>query len=212
MLIRELLESTEFELANQEQAAGEAYDELTNFLGTIDTKSDPVQLVTRLEQLQSEYPMIDQILDLFPQTRLIKNVAFALDSIVAGRPQDALSHLGRALGGRVGTVAQLARAGSEFRQGDTKSAAITALGATPLGQQLNRGRSLADRASSAVLALNDPKQAVQRVRDRVLPQQEPAPIDDRSPEPAPPAQAPRSAEDLPYWAERERLRRLSGQS
>ena len=55
MKIRELLEQTDFELANQEPSQQDI-DTIQDFIDTIDPQQDtPKQVLTRLQQLQPEY-------------------------------------------------------------------------------------------------------------------------------------------------------------
>jgi len=193
MRIKELapepIPSTDFELANQEPSQ-EDLDTVQDFVDIIEHLR-PAEALTRLQQLQREFPTLDHILDLIPQTRLVKNIALAVDSLIAQRPQDALNHLGRAVGGAVGTMATVANVGSSLKAGDYVGAAKQTLAATPVGQTVNKGFQLGKRAGIAGQALMDPATAYTTMKNRLLPQQEPAPVDNKT-------------------DELERLRRLSG--
>lgn len=193
MKIQELFEQTDFELANQEPSA-EDVDAIKDFIDTIDPQSDtPQQVLTRLQQLQQEYPLLDRITDMIPQTRMVKQIALAVDSLVANRPVDALAHLGQVVGGHVATAATVAQTAQSLAKGDIKGAAQQAFGATQIGRDYNRGQQLAQRVGQAAQALNDPKQAYTDIRNRIIPQQAPAPVVDKT-------------------NELERLKQLSGQS
>ena len=172
--------STDFELANQEPSQDDI-DTVKDFVDTIE-HLEPRQALTRLQQLQQEYPTLDRILDLIPQTKLVKNVALAVDSLIANRPQDALSFMGRAVGGTVGTIATVANVGSSLKAGDYVGAAQQTLAATPVGQTVNKGFQLGQRAGIAGQALMDPMTALTTMKNRILPQQEPAPVDNKTDE------------------------------
>lgn len=186
MKIHELFEQTDFALANQEPSQ-EDVDTVQDFINTIDPQTDtPQQVLTRLEQLQQEYPLLDRITDMIPQTRMVKQIALAVDSLVANKPMAALAHLGRVVGGGVATAATVAHAAQSLAKGDYTGAAQQAFGVTQIGR---RGQQLAQHVGQAAQALNDPNQALTDIRNRILPQQ----VVDRS-------------------SELERLRQLSGQS
>lgn len=193
MRIRDIIKQTDFELANQEPSA-EDVDAIKDFIDTIDPQTDtPQQVLTRLQQLQQEYPLLDRITDMIPQTRMVKQIALAVDSLVANKPMAALSHLGRVIGGGVATAAAVAHAAQSLSKGDIKGAAQQAFGATQIGRDYNRGQQVAQRVGKAAQALADPAQAYTDLRNRILPQQAPAPVADKT-------------------NELERLRQLSGQS
>lgn len=193
MRIRDITEQTDFELANQEPSV-EDVDAVKDFIDSIDPQTDtPQQVLTRLQQLQQEYPLLDRITDMIPQTRMVKQIALAVDSLVANKPMAALSHLGRVIGGGVAAAAAVAHAAQSLSKGDYTGAAQQAFGATQIGRDLNRGQQVAQRVGQAAQALADPAQAYTDLRNRILPQQAPAQVVDRS-------------------SELERLRQLSGQS
>lgn len=177
MLIRDIIEQTEFELANQEPAP-EDVNTLQDFVDTIDPRTDtPQRVLTRLQQLQKEYPLLDKITDMIPQTRMAKAVALAVDSLVANRPLDALGHLGRVVGGGVATAATVAQTAQKLSKGDYMGAATQAFGATQSGQDYNRGVKLGQRIGTAAYALANPQQTYTDIKNRIIPQQKPAPID-----------------------------------
>lgn len=182
MKIRELLEQTDFELANQEPSQQDI-DTIQDFVDTIDPQQDtPKQVLTRLQQLQQEYPLLDRITDMIPQTRMAKAVALAVDSLVANRPMDALSHLGQVVGGQVAKAATVANTAQSLAKGDYMGAAKQAFGATRLGQDYNRGQQMAQRFDQATQALANPQQAYTDLKKGILPQQAQAPVDDKTTE------------------------------
>lgn len=192
MRVRDIIEQTDFELANQEPAQ-EDVDAIQDFIDTINPQVDtPKQVLTRLQQLQQEYPLLDRITDMIPQTRMAKAVALAVDSLVANRPLDALTHLGKVVGGQVATAATVANTAQSLAKGDYMAAARQAFGATRLGQDYNRGQQMVQRFDQAAQALANPQQTYIDLKNRVIPQQAPAPIDN-------------------VGDELDRIRRLSGQ-
>jgi len=182
MKIRELIEQTDFELANQEPSQQDI-DTIQDFIDTIDPQQDtPKQVLTRLQQLQQEYPLLDRITDMIPQTRMAKAVALAVDSLVANRSMDALTHLGQVVGGQVAKAATVANTAQSLAKGDYMGAARQAFGATRLGQDYNRGQQMVQRFDQATQALSNPQQAYTDLKNRIIPQQAPAPVDNKTDE------------------------------
>ena len=98
-------------------------------LGTIDVKTErPQTLLNKLTGWMKEYPMLDKVTDLIPQTRLIKAIAAAADAIESGDPKSALASLASGLTGNVGKVVQqanqLVNVGSNLAQGNLQGAAL----------------------------------------------------------------------------------------
>ena len=98
-------------------------------LGTIDVKTEkPQTLLNKLTGWMKEYPMLDKVTDLIPQTRLIKAIAAAADAIESGDPKTALASLASGLTGNVGKVVQqanqLVNVGSNLAQGNLQGAAL----------------------------------------------------------------------------------------
>jgi hypothetical protein len=168
MKIREVIDS---------EPSEQDVDTVSDFVDAIEHLK-PTEALTQLKQLQQEYPTLDRILDLIPQTRLVKNVALAVDSLIAQRPQDALNHLGRAVGGHASTVATVANVGSSLKSGDYKGAAQQALNTTRAGQNLNKGLKLGQQADTMATALMDPQQTYTDLKKGIIPQQKPQPVDD----------------------------------
>ena len=69
-------------------------------MGTIDVKTEkPQSLLNKLTGWMKEYPLLDKVTDLIPQTRLIKAIAAAADAIESGDPKSALASLASGLTG-----------------------------------------------------------------------------------------------------------------
>jgi hypothetical protein len=98
-------------------------------LGTIDpAKEQPQTLLNKLNGWMKQYPILDKVTDIIPQTRLIKAIARAADAIEAGDNKGALSALAGAVGGQLAQVAKAVNVGSALAQGDVKQAALAAGG------------------------------------------------------------------------------------
>jgi len=98
-------------------------------LGTIDpVKEQPQTLLNKLNGWMKQYPLLDKVTDIIPQTRLIKAIAAAADAIEAGDSKTALNALAGAVGGQLATVAKAVNVGSALAQGDVKQAALAAGG------------------------------------------------------------------------------------
>ena len=98
-------------------------------LGTIDpAKEQPQTLLNKLSGWMKQYPLLDKVTDIIPQTRLIKAVAAAVDAIEAGDSRTALNALAGAVGGNLAQVARAVNVGTALAQGDVKQAALAAGG------------------------------------------------------------------------------------
>jgi hypothetical protein len=98
-------------------------------LGTIDPqKEQPQTLLNKLNGWMKQYPILDKVTDIIPQTRLIKAIAAAADAIEAGDSKTALNALAGAVGGGLATIAKGVNVGSALAQGDVKGAALAAGG------------------------------------------------------------------------------------
>jgi hypothetical protein len=98
-------------------------------LGTIDPqKEQPQTLLNKLSGWMKQYPILDKVTDIIPQTRLIKAIAAAADAIEAGDSKTALNALAGAVGGQLATLAKGVNVGSALAQGDVKQAALAAGG------------------------------------------------------------------------------------
>ena len=98
-------------------------------LGTIDpVKEQPQTLLNKLNGWMKQYPLLDKVTDIIPQTRLIKAIAAAADAIEAGDSKTALNALAGAVGGQLAQVAKAVNVGSALAQGDVMSAALAAGG------------------------------------------------------------------------------------
>lgn len=98
-------------------------------LGTIDpVKEQPQTLLNKLNGWMKQYPLLDKVTDIIPQTRLIKAIAAAADAIEAGDSRTALNALAGAVGGGLANVARAVNVGTAVAQGDVKAAALAAGG------------------------------------------------------------------------------------
>ena len=98
-------------------------------IGTIDpVKEQPQTLLNKLTGWMKQYPILDKVTDIIPQTRLIKAIAAAADAIEAGDSRTALNALAGAVGGQLANVAKAVNVGSALAQGDVKQAALAAGG------------------------------------------------------------------------------------
>lgn len=123
--------------------------QIQGLLGTIDpAKEEPQGLLTKLSGWIKQYPVLDKVTDMLPQTRLIKAIANAVDNIEAGNGQGALQALaGAVTGGAAANINQVNRAvntGTALAQGDVQSAALAAGGSVgKVAQAANVGQNLA---------------------------------------------------------------------
>ena len=98
-------------------------------LGTIDpVKEQPQTLLGKLTGWIKQYPILDKVTDILPQTRLIKAIALAVDAIEGGDSKGALNALAGAVGGGVAKAAQAVNVGTALAQGDVNQAALAAGG------------------------------------------------------------------------------------
>lgn len=108
-------------------------EDIQALLGTIDpAEEQPQTLLNKLNGWMKQYPILDKVTDIIPQTRLIKAIAAAADAIESGDNKGALASLAGGLTGgigkAVGTVNTLANTGTALAQGDLKGAALAAGG------------------------------------------------------------------------------------
>jgi hypothetical protein len=98
-------------------------------LGTIDpVKEQPQTLLNKLSGWMKQYPVLDKVTDIIPQTRLIKSIAAAIDALDAGDSRTALNALAGAVGGQLANIAKAVNVGTALAQGDVKQAALSAGG------------------------------------------------------------------------------------
>lgn len=169
MQIKELLEAAG-EIPPQEPApavtvdaepTGKDVEEIQALLGTIDpVKEQPATLLNKLTGWLKDYPILDKVTDIIPQTRLIKAIALAVDSIEAGDNRGALAALAGGLTGGVGkavsTLNTVANTGTALAQGDVGAAARAAGGnVAKLAKGADAAASLAQgNVAGAVGAVN----------------------------------------------------------
>jgi hypothetical protein len=123
------------ELVNPDPAAAEPeptvqdVQDIQALIGTIDpAKEQPQTLLNKLTGWMKQYPLLDKVTDIIPQTRLIKAIAAAAEAIEAGDSRTALNSLAGAVGGGLANVAKAVNVGSALAQGDIKQAALAAGG------------------------------------------------------------------------------------
>ena len=117
-----------------EEPTPQEIQQIQQLIGTIDPqKEQPQSLLSKLTGWMKQYPLIDKITDIIPQTRIVKAVSAAVDAIEKGDNVTALNSLAGALTGNVGkavnTVARAVNTAQALSQGDVK-AAISAQGGT----------------------------------------------------------------------------------
>lgn len=113
-------------------------------LGSIDDLP-PEQAVSTISGWLKNWPVLDRVTDLLPQTRLIKAVASAIDAVQAGDPKAAITALASGgLGKGVQQAAQLTNTGTALAAGDVTGAALAAGGsAAKAATVANVGQNLA---------------------------------------------------------------------
>jgi len=123
MLIKELVDPT-IQPADPEPTPQDIQT-IQSLLGSIDpAKEQPQTLLNKLNGWIKEYPILDKVTDIIPQTRLVKSIAAALDALDAGDSKTALNALAGAVGGQLAQVARAVNVGSALAQGDIKQAAL----------------------------------------------------------------------------------------
>lgn len=127
MLIKELVappEAPPAATAEPEPTEKDVAD-IQALLGTIDpVKEQPQSLLNKLTGWMKQYPVLDKVTDIIPQTRLIKAIAAAVDAVEAGDSKTALNALAGAVGGGLAQAARAVNVGSALAQGDVKGAAL----------------------------------------------------------------------------------------
>jgi hypothetical protein len=149
-----------------EEPTPQEVQQVQNLIGTIDPqKEQPQTLLSKLAQWMQQYPLIDKITDLIPQTRIVKAVAMAVDAMEKGDKTTALNSLASVLTGNVGkaanTVARTVNTVQALQQGDLK-AAVAAQGGT--AAKLVRAGDTVNRIQTA-LAPQSTVEEIQRVRE-----------------------------------------------
>jgi len=123
MLIKELVDPN-IQAVDAEPTPKDVAD-IQALLGTIDpVKEQPQTLLNKLNSWIKEYPLLDKVTDIIPQTRLVKSISQAIDALDAGDSRTALNALAGAVGGQLATVAKAVNVGSALAQGDVKQAAL----------------------------------------------------------------------------------------
>lgn len=119
--------------------------QIQDLIGTIDPqKEQPQSLVNKLTSWIRQYPLLDKVTDLIPQTRIVKAIANAVDALEKGDAKTALNAVAGAVGGGVAQAARAVNVGSALAQGDVTQAALAAGGKTALAAKgVNAAQALA---------------------------------------------------------------------
>jgi hypothetical protein len=188
MLIKELTEpqaTAEPTVDTVEPTAKDVQD-VQALLGTIDPqKEQPQTLLNKLTGWIKQYPILDKVTDIIPQTRLIKAIAAAADAIEAGDSKTALNALAGAVGGGLAQAARAVNVGSALAQGDVRSAALAAGGnVAKVAKGANAVASLAqgDVAGAVGTVNKGAGQAVTALQAKMAPKTAPATVTAQTPD------------------------------
>jgi len=148
-----------------EEPTPQEIQQIQNLIGTIDVvKEQPQSLLSKLTGWMKQYPLIDKITDIIPQTRIVKAVSAAVDALEKGDNVLALNSLAGALTGNVGkavnTVARAVNTAQAIGQGDVR-AAVAAQGGT--AAKLVRAGDTVNRIQTA-LAPQSTLEEIDRIR------------------------------------------------
>jgi hypothetical protein len=163
MLIKEI---TQPAVVEPEPTDKEVAD-ITALLGTIDpVKEQPQTLLNKLTGWMKQYPVLDKVTDIIPQTRLIKAIAAAADAIEAGDSKTALTALAGVVGGGVAQLSKAVNVGTALAQGDVNQAALAAGGTV---SKVAKAANTVDKVQTALLpkATVDPATVAQTQTDEV---------------------------------------------
>ena len=135
----------------EEEPTPQEIQQVQDLIGTIDpVKEQPQTLLRKLTQWMQQYPLIDKITDIIPQTRMVKALSTAVDAIERGDKTQALNSLATVLTGTAGkavsTVARTVNTAQALQQGDLKTA-VAAQGGT--AAKLVRAANTVDRIQTA---------------------------------------------------------------
>jgi hypothetical protein len=140
------IESTGDETAREPTA--QEIDQVEDLIGSIDPSvEEPQSIVAKLNSWIKQYPLLDKITDLIPQTRIVKAVAQAVDALEQGNGQAALNSIASVAGGGLAQAARAVNVGTALQQGDAMGAALAAGGG--LGK-VAKGVNTAQRVSNFV--------------------------------------------------------------
>lgn len=145
------------EPAQNTEPAPQEIKAVQDLIGSIDPKEEqPQSLMNKLTGWIKQYPLLDKITDLIPQTRMVKAIANAVDALEQGDGQTALNSLAGVVGGGVAQAARAVNVGTALAQGDVTGAAFAAGGrAAQAAKGANVATALAQGdAAGAVTALN----------------------------------------------------------
>jgi hypothetical protein len=144
----------------------EEIQQVRDLIGTIDVvKEQPQTLLSKLTQWMKEYPLIDKITDLIPQTRIVKALSAAVDAVEKGDNVTALNSLASVLTGTVGkavnTVARTVNTAQALQQGDLKTA-VSAQGGT--AAKLVRAADTVNKVQTALAPTPSTLEEIDRIR------------------------------------------------
>jgi hypothetical protein len=143
-------------------------------IGTIDpAKEKPQTLLNKLTGWMKQYPVLDKVTDIIPQTRLIKAIAAAADALEAGDSRTALNALAGAVGGGLANVARAVNVGTALAQGDVKQAALSAGGNVAKGVGAMTSLAQGDVAGAVGTINKGAGQAVSALQARMAPKTAP---------------------------------------
>jgi hypothetical protein len=188
MLIKELTEpqATVEPTVDAVEPTAKDVQDVQALLGTIDPqKEQPQTLLNKLTGWIKQYPILDKVTDIIPQTRLIKAIAAAADAIEAGDSKTALNALAGAVGGGLAQAARAVNVGSALAQGDVRSAALAAGGnVAKVAKGANAVASLAqgDVAGAVGTVNKGAGQAVTALQAKMAPKTAPATVTAQTPD------------------------------
>lgn len=129
MKIREIVQEEAAVATQEPEPTQQDIQQIQGLLGTIDTaKEEPQGLLNKVTSWLKQYPILDRVTDIIPQTRLVKAIASAIDAVETGDSKGALNALASVVGGGVAQAARAVNVGTALAQGDAQGAALAAGG------------------------------------------------------------------------------------
>jgi hypothetical protein len=126
MKIREI---TREDVAIEQEPTQQDIAQIQGLLGTIDpVKEQPQTLLNKITSWLKDYPILDKVTDIIPQTRMIKAIAAAIDAIETGDSKTALTALAGVVGGGLAQAAKAVNVGTALAQNNLQGAAMAAGG------------------------------------------------------------------------------------
>jgi len=148
-----------------EEPTPQEIQSVQQLIGTIDVvKEQPQTLLNKLASWMQQYPLIDKITDIIPQTRMVKALSAAVDAMEKGDNVTALNSLATVLTGNVGkaanTVARTVNTAQALAQGDLKTA-VAAQGGT--AARLVRAGDTVNRIQTALAPTSEEVERIRRL-------------------------------------------------